>query len=68
MEASSLTPAAAPGVSMRSLEIRRLGRVAYAYALALQQSLVEDRRAERIGDLLLLVEHPPAITVGARGY
>ena len=54
-------------MSIRPLEIRRLGRVAYADSLALQRSLVEDRRADRIGDLLLLVEHPPALTVGARG-
>ena len=67
MEGSSLTLAAAPVGAMRSLEIRRLGRVAYADALALQRSLVEDRRADRIGDLLLLLEHPPALTVGARG-
>lgn len=52
---------------MRTLEIRRLGRVAYADALALQRSLVEERRAEQIGDLLLLVEHAHALTVGARG-
>ena len=52
---------------MRTFEIRRLGRVPYAEALALQRSLVDDRRAERIGDLLLLVEHEHALTVGARG-
>jgi len=51
---------------MKPLEIRRLGRVAYADALALQRALVEDRRAGRVGDLLLLVEHPPVLTVGAR--
>jgi lipoyl(octanoyl) transferase len=51
---------------MRTLEIRRLGRVAYADALALQRSLVEDRREGRIGDVLLLLEHPHALTVGAR--
>lgn len=51
----------------RSLEVRHLGLVPYAEALALQQSLVEDRRAGRVGDLLLLVEHPPVLTVGVRG-
>jgi lipoyl(octanoyl) transferase len=54
-------------VSIRPLEIRRLGRVAYPDSLALQRSLVEDRHAGRIGDLLLLVEHPPVLTLGARG-
>ena len=53
---------------MRPVEIRHLGRVPYREALALQQALVEDRRAERIGDVLLLVEHPPVLTLGVRGY
>jgi hypothetical protein len=30
---------------MRAIEVRRLGRVPYADALALQKLLVEDRRA-----------------------
>jgi lipoyl(octanoyl) transferase len=51
---------------MRLLEIRRLGRVAYADGLALQRQLVEERRAGRIDDVLLLVEHPHVLTVGAR--
>jgi len=49
---------------MRLLEVRRLGRVPYGEALSLQQRLVEDRRAGRVEDLLLLLEHPPVITVG----
>jgi lipoyl(octanoyl) transferase len=51
---------------MRSIEIRRLGQTAYADGLALQRALVEDRRAARIGDVLLLVEHPRVLTVGVR--
>jgi lipoyl(octanoyl) transferase len=51
----------------RPLEIRRLGRVPYADALALQRGLVEDRKAGRIPDLLLLLEHPPVITLGVKG-
>jgi lipoyl(octanoyl) transferase len=47
--------------------VRRLGAVSYAEALALQRSLVEDRRAGRIDDTLLLVEHPHVITLGVRG-
>jgi lipoyl(octanoyl) transferase len=47
--------------------VRRLGRVAYAEALALQRSLVEDRRAGRIPDTLLLLEHPHVLTLGVRG-
>jgi lipoyl(octanoyl) transferase len=52
---------------MRPLEIRRLGMVAYDEALALQRQLVEERRADAIPDLLLLVEHPPVLTLGVRG-
>jgi lipoyl(octanoyl) transferase len=48
-------------------EIRRLGLVPYADALALQRSLVEERRHGRIGDVLLLVEHPHVLTLGVRG-
>ena len=46
--------------------VRRLGRVEYDAALALQQQLVEERRAGRIGDTLLLLEHPPVITLGVK--
>lgn len=52
---------------MRTIEVRRLGRIPYADALALQRSLVEDRRAGRIDDLLLFVEHPHVLTLGVRG-
>jgi lipoyl(octanoyl) transferase len=52
---------------MRVLETRRLGLVSYGEALALQRALVEERRAERVRDLLLLVEHPPVLTLGVKG-
>ena len=39
----------------------------YGEALALQRQLVEERRADTIPDLLLLVEHPPVLTLGVRG-
>ena len=51
----------------RPLEIRRLGRIAYPEALTLQRALVEERRADRVPDLLLLVEHPDVITLGVKG-
>ena len=51
----------------RPLEVRRLGLVPYADALALQRALVEDRRAGRVDDLLLFVEHPHVLTLGVRG-
>jgi len=39
----------------------------YAEALAMQRELVEERRAGRTGDILLLVEHPHVLTLGVRG-
>ncbi len=41
-----------------------LGRVGYAEALRLQEELVELRREGRIGNVLLLLEHPPVLTLG----
>jgi lipoyl(octanoyl) transferase len=49
------------------LEIRRLGVVPYTDALAMQRALVEERRADRVPDLLLLLQHPPVITLGVKG-
>ena len=46
--------------------VRRLGVVDYDAGLALQASLVDDRRAGRVPDTLLLLEHPPVITVGVK--
>lgn len=51
---------------MRTLEVRRLGVVRYADALELQRALVEDRRADRIPDTLLLLEHPHVLTLGVK--
>jgi lipoyl(octanoyl) transferase len=52
---------------MRPLEVRRLGVVGYAEALAMQRALVEERKAEGIPDTLLLLQHPPVITLGVKG-
>lgn len=51
---------------MRTLEIQDLGLVEYGRALALQQRLCAERIEDRIGNTVLLVEHPPVITAGAR--
>ena len=51
---------------MRPLEVRRLGVVPYERGVELQKSLVEERRAGLIPDLLLLLEHPHVITLGAK--
>lgn len=52
---------------MPPLDVRRLGVVPYQEALELQRALVEERRASRITDTLLLLQHPPVITLGVRG-
>ncbi|HEY4899260.1 MAG TPA: lipoyl(octanoyl) transferase LipB [Terriglobales bacterium] len=41
-----------------------LGRVAYGTALGLQRTLLELRKSARIENTLLLLEHPPVITLG----
>ncbi len=48
----------------RPLEIHRLGVVQYAAASELQAALVEQRRAGSTPDRLLLLQHPPVITLG----
>ena len=58
-------PAVNPGTRASSLTVRRLGTLPYGEVLALQARLVEDRRAGRIGDTLLLVQHPHVITLGS---
>ncbi len=53
---------------LRSLEVRRLGRLPYAEGLELQARLVAERRAGTISDTLLLVEHPHVITLGTGAH
>jgi lipoyl(octanoyl) transferase len=50
----------------REIEVRRLGIVAYGDAVDLQQSLVAKRKSGAIPDQLLLLEHPPVITLGVK--
>ena len=48
-----------------ALAIRWLGRVAFADALAMQEKLVAEKRADHsLGDELLLLEHEPVYTIG----
>jgi lipoyl(octanoyl) transferase len=53
-------------VTDRILEVRRLGLVRYQEALELQKALVAERKADRIPDQLLLLEHPAVITLGVK--
>jgi lipoyl(octanoyl) transferase len=46
------------------ISVVQLGIVDYAEGLRLQRKLVELRKADQIGDVLLLLEHSPVITLG----
>jgi lipoyl(octanoyl) transferase len=50
----------------RPLEVRYLGVIPYAQANEMQRTLVEERRAGRVPDLLLLLQHPHVITLGVK--
>ena len=41
-----------------------LGRVEYADGLELQRQIVEAHKRQEVGDTLLLLEHPPVLTLG----
>jgi lipoyl(octanoyl) transferase len=49
---------------LQLIHVVQLGRVPYAQGLELQDRLVAERKAGTIGDTLLLLEHPPVITLG----
>jgi lipoyl(octanoyl) transferase len=49
------------------LNVCNLGRIGYGEALALQEKLVGLRQRGLISDTLLLLEHPPVLTLGVRG-
>ncbi|TMD09774.1 MAG: lipoyl(octanoyl) transferase LipB [Chloroflexi bacterium] len=49
------------------MDVRRLGLVPYREAWALQQELAADRRAGRIPDTVVLLQHPHTYTIGRSG-
>ena len=49
---------------MSRCEVRWLGRREYREAWALQQTLAQQRLTGEISDTLLLLEHPPTLTLG----
>lgn len=51
---------------MDVVEIRRPGILSYADGLDLQARLVAERKAALIPDQLLLLQHPPVITLGVK--
>lgn len=46
------------------ISVVQLGTIDYATGLQLQQRLIELRKEGRVGDVLLLLEHTPVITMG----
>lgn len=51
---------------MTPLVVRRAGVVPYEAGLALQADLVAARKADAIPDTLVLLQHPPVITLGVK--
>ena len=51
-------------MSEPAVALVNLGRLDYATALALQQQVCALRQQQRVDDVLLLVEHPPVLTLG----
>ena len=49
------------------LEIQDWGCLEYQEALGRQRAMAEERIADRAPDRLVLVEHPPVVTIGRRG-
>lgn len=49
---------------MYFIQVLHLGQVDYTTALQLQKTLADLRKQNRIGDVMLLLEHPPVITMG----
>ena len=52
------------GDTSGGLEVHWLGRIAYERAWSLQKRLAAARADDRIGDQLLLLEHPAVLTLG----
>jgi len=57
-----------PLMSEPAISLVNLGRLDYAAALVLQQQICALRQQESIGDVLLLVEHPPVLTLGRNAH
>ncbi len=55
-------------MSEQSISVVDIGRVDYGAALALQQQVSALRQQESIGDVLLLVEHPPVLSLGRNAH
>ncbi|HEY0264206.1 MAG TPA: lipoyl(octanoyl) transferase LipB [Granulicella sp.] len=50
------------------LHLLHLGRIPYAEGLAVQAQVVAARKTGQVGDTLLLMEHPPVLTLGRNAH
>src|SRR6201996_1015194 len=50
------------------INLLNLGRVPYSEALAIQQRVIAARKQNLIGDTLLMLEHPPVLTLGRNAH
>jgi lipoyl(octanoyl) transferase len=50
------------------INLLHLGRISYAEAMAIQQQIVSARKRDLISDTLLLLEHPPVLTLGRNSH
>jgi lipoyl(octanoyl) transferase len=55
-------------VSEAYFHLLELGRLPYIEGLEVQRRVVEARKAARIGDTLILLEHPPVLTLGRNSH
>jgi len=50
------------------IHLLQLGRISYIEGLAVQKRVIEARKQNLIGDTLLLLEHPPVLTLGRNSH
>lgn len=50
------------------LNLLYLGKISYAEAIAIQDQIVSARKQNLVGDTLLLLEHPPVLTLGRNAH
>ncbi len=67
MAGADVPPGPRCRILLRVMSVLTPGLTPYADALALQHRLVDARRAGAIDDTLILLEHPPVLTIGRAG-
>jgi lipoyl(octanoyl) transferase len=53
---------------MHYIHLLQLGRIPYAEGLAIQKRVIDARKQNLTGDALLLLEHPPVLTLGRNSH